>query len=83
VSEDSLRRRGWRSVVRGAAAWALVHHAGMTGRGAAEVLGMGTGAAVSQQLAKWREAVLLRPEFRALQAQVEEKLSPSKLFLKG
>jgi putative transposase len=57
VPEAALRLRSRNSLARGAAAWALVRHAGLTQRAAAEALGMGTGAAVSQQLTRWRQAL--------------------------
>ncbi len=75
--EAALRRRSRGALARGAAAWASVRHAGLSERAAAEVLWMGTGAAVSQQLARWGVAVSNERRLQEIQAQLEQKLSPS------
>jgi putative transposase len=75
IGESALRQRSRGALARGAAAWALVRHAGLTERATAQVLGMGTGAAVSQQLAKWRRAVMSEPRCQKLQTKLEERLA--------
>ena len=75
ITESALRRRSRNRVARGAAAWALVRHAGLTQRAAAEVLGMGTGAAVSQQMAKWRSVVSADEGCWKFHAQLDEQLA--------
>ena len=75
TTEAELRRRRRNCTNRGAAAWALVRHAGLTEREAAEVLRMGTGAAVSQQLSNWRHAVLSDPHWQRIEAALERSLA--------
>jgi putative transposase len=75
TSESALRRRSRHGAARGAAAWALIRHAGLTQRAAAEVLGMGTGAAVSQQVAKWRRTVLSEGKWQTMESRLEQKLA--------
>jgi hypothetical protein len=75
TSESALQQRSRNSAARGAAAWALVRHAGLTERAAAAVLGMGTGAAVSQQLAKWRRIVLTDPRWQTVESELNRKLA--------
>ena len=75
TSESALRKRSRNGAARGAAAWALVRYAGLTQRAAAEVLGMGTGAAVSQQVAKWRRAVLAEPRWRTMESRLDQTLA--------
>ena len=60
---------------RGAAVWALVRHAGLTERAAGEILGMGTGSAVSQQLAKWRRNVSADVRYQTIDTELERKLA--------
>jgi hypothetical protein len=74
VSTAQLRRRSRNSLARGAAAWALVRHAGLTERGAGEVLGIGSGAAVSQQLSRWRLGVGHDKRLQQIQIDLEERL---------
>jgi hypothetical protein len=75
ISEEELRRRSRDSKARGAAAWALVRHAGLTQRGAAEVLGIGSGAAVSQQLTNWRLAVQNEERLSQIQTELQQRLA--------
>ena len=75
TTEAELRRRRRNCTVRGAAAWALVRHAGLTEREAGEVLCMGTGAAVSQQLSNWRHAVLSDSHWQRIEAALERSLT--------
>lgn len=49
MPELALHQRRRNSAARGAAAWALVRQAGLTERAAGEILGTGTGSAVSQR----------------------------------
>jgi predicted transcriptional regulator len=67
------RRRG--SLARAVAAWALVRHAGLTQREAAAVLGMSTGAAVSQQLTKWQTAVGKEQRWQSIVAELNQRLA--------
>ena len=60
---------------RWAAAWALVRQAGLTERAAGEILGMGTGSAVSQQLAKWRRNVSADARYQSIDTELERKLA--------
>ena len=76
IMPATLRQRSRNSIARGAAAWALVRHAGLTEREAATTLGMGTGSAASQQLAKWRRAALTDARCQAIEAELDRALSP-------
>jgi hypothetical protein len=63
-------------MARGIAGWALQQFAGLTQREAAAVLGVGTGAAVSQQTTKWIGRMRTEPGARELAAQIEAELPP-------
>ena len=73
--ETELRRRRRNCPARGAAAWALVRHAGLTEREAAEELCMGSGAAASQQLSNWRRTVLNDSHWQRVQAELQRRLA--------
>jgi hypothetical protein len=77
IAEAELQRRSRNSKARGAAAWALVRYAGLTERGAAEILGMGSGAAVSQQMSHWRQAVTSEQRLQSIQTELERRLAPA------
>jgi predicted transcriptional regulator len=62
-------------MVRAAAAWALVRYGGLTQREAAPVLGLGTGAAVSQQMRKWQRGLQCEPCWRRIASELERKLA--------
>jgi putative transposase len=74
IAQSALKRRSRNSLVRTAAAWALVRHAGLTERSAAAVLSIRTGSAVSQQLSKWHRAVLRDPQCQAIESEVDRRL---------
>ena len=77
VEASALRRRTRNSLMRGAAVWALVHYAGLTEREAAVNLNIGTGAAASQQLAKWRRKVEESACWSKLARHLGQKLGPA------
>ena len=79
VREEELRQRSRDSLPRALAAWALVRYAGLNQREAAGVLGLGTGAAVSQLVARWRQATAAAGRWHAVGDEVERKLSVAKL----
>ena len=74
VGEARLRERSRGSLARAAAAWALVRYAGLNQRNAAEVLGMGTGSAVSHQIAKWQEVIGLEQSWQELNGELDRRL---------
>lgn len=69
------RRRN--SLLRAAAIWALSRHADLNQRQIAKILMMNTGAAVSHQLARWRNAVNTSPRWQALQTEMDRLLTLS------
>jgi hypothetical protein len=75
VTVEQLKERHRNSCLRGAAAWALLRHAGLDQRATAAVLGMGTGAAVSQQLSKWRAACNPGSRGQVLAAEIDRNLA--------
>ena len=74
-----VQRRSQNSAAPGAAAWALVRHAGLTERAAAMVLGMRTGSVVSPQLAKWRRTLVTDARYQAIGLALERRLEPANL----
>jgi hypothetical protein len=74
VEEGQLRERRRGSLVRAAAAWALVRYAGLSQRGAAAVLGVGTGAAVSHQIAKWQGTLVEKESWRMIHGELDRRL---------
>ncbi len=66
------RRRN--SVLRGVAAWALQRFAGLTQRDIAGCLGVGTGAAVSQQVSRWRQQMITDQKAQRIAADIERAL---------
>lgn len=85
VEVGQLKERRRDSWLRAAAAWALQGHGGLNQRAVAAELGMGTGSAVSQQLARWREAVGREARWRGVAAAIERVLGGRKVncYLKG
>jgi REP element-mobilizing transposase RayT len=79
VREEAFRQRSRDSLPRALAAWALVRYAGLNQREAAGVLGLGTGAAVSQLVARWRQATAAAGRWHAVGDEVERKLGVAKL----
>lgn len=69
-----FRRRRRDSILRPAACWALQRFAGLTQREVADQLEMGTGAAVSQQTARWHRLVATDAQARGMAAGIESKL---------
>jgi REP element-mobilizing transposase RayT len=61
-----LKRRRRHSLLRPAAAWALQRFACLNQRETAELLGIGTGAAVSRQLARWGQGLAGDPRVRRI-----------------
>lgn len=76
VRVEQLKKRRRNSLLRAAAAWALQRYSGMNQREVAEVLGMGSGASVSQQMAKWRVAVSQESRWRAMAEQMDQHFAP-------
>jgi REP element-mobilizing transposase RayT len=74
IAEENLRERHRGSLARAAAAWALVRYAGLTQRSAAVALGLGTGAAVSHQLARWQEVIAQGQEWETFIGELDRKL---------
>jgi putative transposase len=74
VEEVRFSERHRNSWLRAVAAWALQRHGGLNQRAVADVLGMGTGAGVSQQQAKFRTTVDLEPHWRALTSAIDRRL---------
>ena len=70
-----LTRRRRRCPARGVAAHMLARHAGLNQREIARLLGMGTGAAVSQQLRGVERALEADEDLRGLERRVAEALS--------
>jgi len=66
-----LRQRRRDSLLRPAAAWALSRFADLNQRSTAAVLGVGTGAAVSRQLARWRQAMVEDRRASSLAERIE------------
>ena len=56
---------------------------GLMDRAAGETLGKGTGAAVRQQLAKWRRNVAAEARYQAMDPELDRKLAPVDFQLKG
>jgi putative transposase len=80
----NFRKRRRDSGPRVMAAWALQRHGGLNQRAVAEALGMGTGAAVSQQLSKWRTRCQSEPGWNKLAAKIDRHLeAPFKYCIKG
>lgn len=75
VSADEFQRRRRNSSLRGVAARFLCRHAGLTQRAAAEVLKIGSGAAVSHQLRKLAADVGQDRRLRRLVAQAEKRVA--------
>jgi hypothetical protein len=75
VKVTRLRERHRDSWLRAMAAWALLRHGGLNQRAAAAALGMGSGAAVSQQLAKWRARAARELSWRDLAAAIDCRLA--------
>ena len=74
IAEVRLRERRRGSLAQAAAAWALVRYAGLSQRGAATVLGVGTGSAVSHQIAKWQGLIGQDQSWRALSGELDRRL---------
>jgi len=53
----------------------LVRHAALTERAAGEILGMSTGSAVSQQLAKSRRNESANVRYQTIDTELERKLA--------
>ena len=79
VRQEAFRPRSRDSLPRALAAWALVRYAGLNQREAAGVLGLGTGAAVSQLVARWRQAVAAEAQWRTVGSELDSKLGGVKL----
>jgi REP element-mobilizing transposase RayT len=79
LREQVFRTRSRDSLPRALAAWALVRYAGLNQREAAGVLGLGTGAAVSQLVARWCQAVAAEPQWRMVGSELDRKLGGVKL----
>jgi len=58
IDKQLLYRRSRNSICRGVAGWMLCKYAGCNQRQAAEELGLGTGAAVSSQIAKVKDEIM-------------------------
>ncbi|HOW65097.1 MAG TPA: transposase [Candidatus Paceibacterota bacterium] len=74
VEVARLRERHRESWLRPMAAWALQRHGGLNQREVAVALGLGTGAAVSQQLAKWRREVQRDSSWRNRASRIDRRL---------
>jgi REP element-mobilizing transposase RayT len=74
VEVARLRERHRDSWLRAMAAWALHRHGGMNERVVAAALGMGAGAAASQQLAKWRNRAERESAWRNLSTRIDRCL---------
>ena len=79
VREPVFRTRSRDSLPRALAAWALVRYADLNQREAAGVLGLGIGAAVSQLVARWRQAVAVEAQWRTVGSELDSKLRGIKL----
>jgi len=77
VPASWLKQRRRNSVLRGAGAWALCRHSGRNQRAIAEILGIGTGAAVSSQIAKWRRLMAKEACCREMAAEIDRRLKAS------
>jgi REP element-mobilizing transposase RayT len=74
VTIRELQHKHRHSWLRGAAAWALVRHGGLDQRAVAAAIGMRTGAAVSQQLRKWRATSKPGTSWHKIAAEIERQL---------
>jgi hypothetical protein len=74
VAVARLRERHRDSGLRAMAAWALQRHGGLNQRAVAAVLGIGTGAAVSQQLAKGKARAKRESSWRDLAMAIDRRL---------
>ena len=68
-------RRAKGAVYRPFAARYLTRYAGLTQRGVADILGVGTGVAVSLQLRRFDELVAENPKLRALERKCDKALA--------
>ena len=56
---------------------------GLSQRGAATMLGVGTGAAVGHQIAKWHEAIGPEQSCRELSSELDRRLRNSYILFQG
>ena len=75
LSREDLGRRRYGCRVRAVAARMLWRQSGLTQREIAKVLGMGTGAAVCQQLRALESALEHNPDLRERELQIQRELS--------
>ena len=76
VDEFGRRRRG--SPLRGVAARCLIRYAGLSQRDVADVLGIGSGAAVCNQMNRFADKLAQDIRLRSLVSHVEERLEDQK-----
>jgi hypothetical protein len=74
TSVAELKRRRRNSWLRPVSAWALQRFAGLDQRMIAELLGVGTGAAVSRQLARWRQDLATAERARRVAEAITRQL---------
>lgn len=74
TSVEELKRRRRNSWLRPVSAWALQRFAGLNQRMIAELLGVGTGAAVSRQLARWRQDLVTEERVRRVAEAITRQL---------
>jgi chromosomal replication initiation ATPase DnaA len=75
VKKDELQKRHRGSTIRGIACRMLCKHGGLRQREAAEVLGIGTGSAVSFQMRKIENMMKSDESLRNLLNSIEKKLA--------